>query len=126
MKIFGREPALLLGFIAALLKLAAGFGVEVSETQMTLINAFLAAAVAVILAVVLRDGAAGAAIMQFAQAGMALFVGFGLDWTAEKQALVMASLAALLALWERREVVPPVRQVKLETKSPLDKRAHAA
>lgn len=122
MKIFGREPALWLGLLAALLKVSTAFGLEVTETQQTLINAFAAAVVGVILAVVVREGALGAAIMQAAQAGMALFVGFGLDWGAEKQATVMAAVAMGLALFERTQTAPPVGPVALERTSPLDAR----
>lgn len=118
MKIFGREPALLLGFAAAALKLAAAFGLHVSDTQQALINAVLAAGVGVWLAVIAKDGALGAAITQLAQAFMALFVGFGLDWAAAKQATVMATLAAALALWERTQITAPVPTTALEQKSP--------
>ncbi|KIF00847.1 hypothetical protein PL81_38685 [Streptomyces sp. RSD-27] len=118
MKILGREPALLLGFAAAGLKLGAAFGLNVSDTQQALINAVLAAAVGVWLAIVAKDGALGAAITQLAQAGMALFVGFGLDWTAAKQATVMATLAAALALWERTQITAPVATTALEQASP--------
>lgn len=121
MKIFGREPAVILAFIAVVLKLLAGFGVDVSAEQQTLINAVLAALVGVIAAVVLKTGALYAAILGFAQAGMALFVGFGLDWSAEKQALVMSVVAGALAIWERERVQAPVPAVRLESGSPLDK-----
>ncbi|MFJ6579233.1 hypothetical protein ACIQMY_25140 [Streptomyces sp. NPDC091368] len=119
MRIFGREPALVLGFLAAALKLFAAFGLDVSATQQTLINAVLAAVVGVWIAIVARDGALGAAIMQLAQTGMALFVGFGLDWSAEKQGMVMAAIAALLALWERTQVTAPVSLTRLEQTSPV-------
>lgn len=119
MRIFGREPALLLGFAAAALKLLAAFGLDVSATQQTLINAVLAAVVGVWIAIVARDGAVGAAIMQLAQSGVALFVGFGLDWSAEKQGLVMATIAAFLALWERTQVTAPVATTRIEQASPV-------
>lgn len=118
MKILGREPALLLGFVAAALKLAAAFGLNVSDTQQALVNAALAAAVGVWLAIIAKDGALGAAITQLAQAFMALFVGFGLDWTAAKQATVMATIAATLAMWERTQITAPVAVTALEQKSP--------
>ncbi|MFJ8208083.1 hypothetical protein [Streptomyces sp. NPDC096033] len=126
MKILGREPALLLGFAAAGLKLAAAFGLNVSDTQQALINAVLAAAVGFWLAIVAKDGALGAAITQLAQAGMALFVGFGLDWTAAKQATVMATLAATLALWERTQITAPVATTRLEQASPYSPSAPRA
>ncbi|NUL09059.1 hypothetical protein [Streptomyces lunaelactis] len=119
MKIFGREPALLLGFAAAFLQLLAAFGLDVNATQQTLINTVLACVVAVVSAIVLKAGALGATLMQLAAAGMALFVGFGLDWPADTQGKVMAALAAALALWTRTQVVAPVTSIRLEQSSPI-------
>lgn len=119
MRIFGREPALLLGFAAAALKLAAAFGLDVSDTQQALINTVLAAAVGVWLAIVAKEGSLGAAITQFAQAFLALFLGFGLDWNAAKQATVMATLGAVLAMWERTQITAPVTTTAIEQKSPI-------
>lgn len=48
---FGREPALIIGAINAILAVAVGFGLAVSPAQVGLINA----AVAAILAVVTRQ-----------------------------------------------------------------------
>lgn len=119
MKIFGREPALLLGFIAAGLQLATAFGLDVTDTQQTLVNTFLACVVAVVSAVVLRAGALGATVMQLGQAALALFVGFGLDWTADTQGKTMAALSAALALWTRTQVTAPISSVPLEQSSPV-------
>lgn len=125
--IFGREPATILALVAALLKVAVAFGVDVSETQMTLINAFAAAAVGVVLLIVLKSGSWYAALLEFAQAGMALTVGFGLDWGVEKQATVMAAVGlALVVLGIRPQVEAPVVVTPAEAKSPLDKRGPAA
>ena len=118
-RIFGREPALLLGFAAAALKLLTAFGLDVSATQQAVINTALAAAVGVWLAVVAKNGALGAALIQFAQAVMAAFVGFGLDWSTDKQGYVMAAIAALLALFERTQITAPVASTRLEEFSPL-------
>ena len=46
--IFGREPALILGAVQALLALAVGFGLQVTPEQMALILAASAAVFAVI------------------------------------------------------------------------------
>lgn len=116
--IFGREPALILGFVAAAVKLA-GYQYDVSDGVQTAINAIAAGAVALILAVVVKNGAWAAAILQTAQAVMALFVGLGLDWSADKQALWMASIAAALALFERTQITPPVATTPLEQSSPV-------
>lgn len=119
MKIFGREPALILGFIAAAVQSLAAFGFNVSPGVQTAINAIAAAVVAVILAVVLHNGAVGAAVMQLATAGMALVVGLGLNWSAERQGWVMALVAAGIALFTRTQVTPPVPTVPLEQRSPV-------
>jgi hypothetical protein len=121
-KLFGREPALLLGFAAAALKLVAAFGLDVNADQQALINAVLAAVVGVWLAIVAKSGAWAAALMQLAQAVMALFVGFGLDWSADKQGLVMAMVAAVLALFERTQLTAPVPSTRLEESSPVKPR----
>ncbi|MFE4915791.1 hypothetical protein ACFRCX_30265 [Streptomyces sp. NPDC056652] len=119
MKIFGREPVYVLAAIAIALKLGAAYGLDVSETQQTLINTVLACAVAIASAVVLKTGAVGAAILQFAQAALALFVGFGLDMSTTEQAGWMSLVAAVLAIVEHREVQAPVAATKLEQSSPV-------
>lgn len=123
MKILGREPVYFLGFIAALLQALSAFGVDISAGTQTAINAVSAAAVGLITAVVLKNGAVAAMIVQFAQAVMALCVGLGLDWSADHQSKVMAAVAALVTLWLRERVTAPVPQVGLEASSPLDKTA---
>lgn len=121
MKILGREPVYILGFIAALLQALSAFGVDISDGTQTAINAVSAAAVGVITAIVLKNGALAAMLIQFAQAVMSLCVGLGLDWSADHQSKVMAAIAALVTLWLREKVVAPVPQVGLEASSPLDK-----
>ncbi|MFJ4925254.1 hypothetical protein [Streptomyces sp. NPDC088736] len=123
MKFFGREPVYLLGFIAALLQALSAFGVDISDGTQTAINAVSAAAVGVITAVVLKNGALAAMLLQFAQAVMSLFVGLGLDWSADHQSKVMAAIAALLTLWLREKVTAPVPSVRLEQSSPAEPRA---
>jgi hypothetical protein len=119
MKYFGREPVYILGFIAALLQALSAFGVDLSADTQTLINAMSAAAVGLITAIVLKNGALAAAIVQFAQAAMALCVGFGLDWSADDQSKVMAAIGALVTLWLREKVTAPVPSVPLEQSSPV-------
>ncbi|MCY0961526.1 hypothetical protein [Streptomyces sp. H27-H5] len=116
MKILGREPALILGFVAAMVKLL-GYQFNVSPGIQTTINVVAAAAVGLILALMARNGAWAGALVQLAQAVMALFVGLGLHWSADMQAYVMASIAALLALYERTQITPPIHETALEGKS---------
>ncbi|MGA6223456.1 hypothetical protein ACPESV_24360 [Streptomyces umbrinus] len=119
MKIFGREPVYVLGAIAIALKLASAYGLDVSADQQTLINTFLSCIVAVVSAVVLRSGAVGAAVLQLSSAGLALFIGFGLELSAEQQAGWMSLVAAVLALFEHREVTAPRSSHPLEESSPV-------
>ncbi|MFJ2000246.1 hypothetical protein [Streptomyces chartreusis] len=119
MKIFGREPVYILGFIAAFLQALSAFGVDISNTTQTAINAVSAAAVGVITAVVLKTGALAAMLVQFAQAVMSLCVGLGLDWSADHQSKVMAAIAALVTLWLRERVTAPVGAVAIEQSSPV-------
>ena len=121
MKIFGREPVYITGFVVVFLQLLAAFGVKVDAERQTLIVAALSAGFAVVTAVVLKNGAVGATILQLAQAGLALFVGYGLDWSASKQGAVLAMVAAGVVIWTREKVVAPVPQLPVETRSPLDK-----
>src|SRR5690606_40129974 len=87
MRIFGREPVYILAFVAVALKLGSAYGLDVTPEQQGLIMAFLSLVVAVAEAVVLRTGALGAAILNLAQGGLALFLAFGLEMSAETQAL---------------------------------------
>jgi hypothetical protein len=117
MKIFGREPAHCLGFIAAAVQSLTAFGINVSPGVQTAVNAIAASVVAITLAVVLHNGAVGAALMQFATAGMSLVVGLGLDWDTTRQGWVMALVAAGIALFTRTQVTAPVSTVPLEQHS---------
>ncbi|MFF7147448.1 hypothetical protein ACFZAO_05165 [Streptomyces griseoaurantiacus] len=119
MRIFGREPVYILGFIAALLEALSAFGVDLSAGTQTAINAVAAAAVGILTAIVLKNGALAAALVQFAQAAMALCVGLGLDWSADTQSKVMAAVGALVTLWLREKVVAPVPETALERSSPV-------
>ena len=119
MKILGREPVYLLAFVAVVLKLASAYGLDVSAEQQAVIMAVLSGAVALAEAVVLRTGAAAAAIVNLAQGCLALFLGFGLDMSAEQQALWMLVVEGAVAIFLRREVTAPIPEVRLEQSSPL-------
>jgi len=120
-KILGREPVLILGFIAVALKLASAYGLDVTADQQAVIMAVLSGVVALVSAIVLRTGAAAAAIVNLAQAVLALFLGFGLDFTAEQQALWMLAVESAVAIFLRREVTAPVSELGIEKSSPLSK-----
>jgi polysaccharide pyruvyl transferase WcaK-like protein len=106
-KIFGREPALWLALAAMVIKTVAAFGVHVGPDQQALINAVVASAVGVAVALMTRDGVS-AAVMGAAQSVLALAIGFGLHWSAEQQAMAMSLVAAAVGMWTRTQVTAPV------------------
>jgi hypothetical protein len=118
MKVFGREPVYILAFISVALKLAAAYGVGVTEEQQGAIMAVLSLIVAVIAAIVLRTGAVGAAIINLAQGALALFLAFGLDMDAHTQALWMLVIESAVAFWTREKVVAPIQALPIEQRSP--------
>jgi len=125
-KILGREPVYILAFVAVALKLSSAYGLEVTAEQQAVIMAVLSGIVALIEAIVLRTGAAAAAIINLAQGVLALFLGFGLHMSAEQQALWMLAVEGAVALMLRREVTAPVPEVGIEQSSPLARRGPTA
>jgi hypothetical protein len=106
-KIFGREVALWLALIAAAIKLISAFWIQLSDNQQSVINAAAAAIAGLIVAFLVRDGIQ-AAVLGFAQAALALGVGFGLNMPAEQQAVVMGFVAVAVGMFERTQVTAPV------------------
>ncbi|MFE4857395.1 hypothetical protein [Streptomyces sp. NPDC056670] len=104
MKIFGREPAAILAFVAVAIKLAAAFGLDLTSDQQAVLNAVAAAAVGLIVAVMAHDALA-APFYGFAQAGLALAVGFGLHWSADQQAVVLSFVQVAIAMFVRTQVI---------------------
>jgi len=125
MKIFGREPVYILAFVAITLKLSSAYGLDVTAEQQGAIMAVLSLLVAVANAVVLKTGAAAAAVVNLAQGVLALFLAFGLDLSADQQALWMGAVEAAVALVIRKEVTAPVSALRIEQSSPVDRGAHA-
>jgi hypothetical protein len=125
MKIFGREPVVILAFIAVALKLGSAYGLDVTADQQGAIMAALSLVVAVITAIVLKNGAVGAAIINLGQGALALFLAFGLDLSADQQALWMTLIESVVALWVREKVTAPVTILPIERRTPaaLDKAA---
>ncbi|MGW2720864.1 hypothetical protein [Streptomyces sp. NPDC001492] len=118
MKIFGREPVAILAFIAVALKLLAAYGMHVSADQQTAIMAVLSCVVAVAQAFILKNGAAFAALVNLAHAGIALLMNFGLHMSADQQALWMTLIEGGLALAVvRPQVTAPIAALKIEQSS---------
>jgi hypothetical protein len=106
-KLFGREPAALLAFVAVVIKLVAAFGVHLSSDQQAVVNAVAAAGVGVAVAVMAHDALA-APLYGLAQAALALAVGFGLHWSADQQAIVLSFVQVALGMFLRTQVTASV------------------
>ena len=119
MKIFGREPVYILAFVAIGLKLGSAYGLDVSAEQQGAVMAVLSLVVAVVNAVVLKTGAAAAAVVNLAQGLLALFLAFGLNLSADQQALWMGAVEAAVGLVIRMEVTAPVPALRVEQSSPV-------
>ncbi|MFC8008646.1 hypothetical protein [Streptomyces cinereoruber] len=105
--IFGREPAAWLALVSIIVKLAVAFGWDASAEVQANVNAVAAAAMGILIAVIVHDGL-GAALIGLAQSGLALSLGYGLDWSAEKQVAAMALVTIVVAMWDRTQVTAPV------------------
>lgn len=102
----GREPALigmLIGIAIRLFGSWLDFGVE----QQAVVNAAVAAAIGLIVALSTRNGQP-AAILGLAQAFIALVIGFGLRIDSDTQAMIMSAVALIISMYERTQITAPV------------------
>jgi hypothetical protein len=106
-KLWGREPALWASLFGIALKLAVAFGLHASVDVQSAANAAVVAALGLYVAYATHDGLA-AAILGFAQAGLALAIGLGLHWSPEVQATTMSFVAAVVGMFVRTQVTAPV------------------
>ena len=107
MKIFGREPAAWAALASIILQVVGAFVADFDATKQAWVNAVVIAALGLIVAVMVHDGVI-AAISGFAQATLTLAVGLGLDWSAEKQALILSLITAVAQFAVRQVVTAPV------------------
>lgn len=96
------------------MKLAAAFGWDASPETQANVNGIAAAGMGLLIAWMVHNGA-GAAIIGFAQAALALAIGYGLDWSTEKQAAVMVAVTIAVGMWDRTQVTAKVPQRTLPT-----------
>ena len=106
MRIFGREPTLLIGAIAAALSVAVSFQFDwLTAEQAALIVALLNAVLGVVNAVTVRP-IAPAAFTYLIGAGAALLAGYGLDLSQEMVGSVNGLVLAVLLFLTRGQVTP--------------------
>lgn len=110
MKVFNREPAVVIAFIATLLQIAASLGVGPDAAVQGAIIAVLTAAAGVATAVKVASDKALPAVLGFAQAGFALLLALHFHISPDVQSAVAAAIAAAFALFVRTQVVAPAPQ----------------
>jgi hypothetical protein len=121
MRIFGREPAIWLGVIAAALNLAVGFGLPVTTVQTGLINAAVAGVLAVVAAVAVRPFPVPL-LIGAVNAALALGIGFGAPISSGVVGMLDALIVAVAAVVLRSQVsplTPPVAPDKDGTYRPF-------
>lgn len=106
MKIFGREPTLVLQALSAVLAILVTFGFSgLSAEQAGLIVAALGAGIGVLNALLVRP-VTPAAFTGLVAATAALLTSYGLDLSQELVGSVQVAVIALLALVTRVQVTP--------------------
>lgn len=105
--LFGREPAVWAGIVAVVVQFVAAFVVDVSQNVQTGVNVAAAALLGLLVAFKVGDGQV-AALIGLAQAALALGMNLGLDWSADKQAAVMAFITVVAQAFVRTQVTAPV------------------
>ncbi|MEV0826024.1 hypothetical protein [Nonomuraea rubra] len=110
MKIFGREPALVLGLLSAGLQLVTALFLPLTTEQVAAINSIAAAGLGVWTAFATRNLDGGksikAAALGFTQAGITLGLVFGVSLTDQQTASIMAFVALLGAVFVRQQSTP--------------------
>jgi nicotinamide riboside transporter PnuC len=107
MRIFGRNPAVWLALFGALVSALGAFVFNISPDAEGALNAVAALVVGVITAIVVHDGVS-AAVLGLIKGLFLLMVAFGLNLSAERQAVLYALAAAVLAAFVQTQVVAPV------------------
>jgi hypothetical protein len=107
-KIWGREPAVILAFVAALIQGVSGFFFHLTVDQQGVLNAVAVAVLGLVTAAAVKGDAWLPAISGLIKAVLALGVAFGAHWPADKQSLVMVLVTAAFAAFVRTQVTAPV------------------
>jgi hypothetical protein len=113
-RIFGREPSVILGAVAVAVQFFSAFVIDVGQDTQTAINAVAAAVVGFAVAYMVKDEGTFASFVGLGQAALALGMNLGLDWSGDRQAAAMAALTILGQFWLVRDrVTAPVPRGEL-------------
>lgn len=105
-KIFGREPAAVVGVLEALFAVALSFNaLHLTSESVALWMAAVTAALGVYTAYVTRDTMLGVAV-GFAKAALALAVGYGLSLSADQTSALLATVTVVFGFFQRTQTSP--------------------
>lgn len=106
MKIFGREPAVFVGVIEAVLVLLLSFGLfDLTQNTIGLIMAVVVSALGLYTAYVTSETLLGAAI-GFSKAALALATVYGLSLTVEQTGALIAVITVGFGMFQRTQSSP--------------------
>ena len=106
MKVFGREPAAIVGLIEGALVLALSFGLfNLTQDTIGVIMAVVSAALGVYVAYVTRDTLLSA-VIGFIKALVALTAVYGLPLTTEQTGALIAFVTVVFSLYNRSQTSP--------------------
>lgn len=100
-----REPALLLGFLAALIQLVSAVIFPLSDEQQGVLNGLLAVVAGVVVAAMVSLEKAVPLLVGLAQAVIAVGLAFGMELDPVAQSAIMGVVVAGVSLFTRTQVV---------------------
>lgn len=104
--LFGKEPALWMALFSSTVMVVSSFLFPLTPDQQGLLNAGCTALFGLLTAYFVDQGAMSAALLGFVKSVLALGVGFGLQLAPEKQAVLLAAVSAVSAMFIRTQVTP--------------------
>lgn len=106
--IFGREPALVLGLVQAVVLAAVTFGLDLTAGQQGVVIALASSGVGLYVATKVERDKLVPRVLGFVQAFVALAVAFGWDASPDTQGVVMTLAGAVVAMYTRTQVTAVV------------------
>lgn len=107
---FGREPALWLALIGSLISLAGAYVIHLSTDQQGALNGLAAVTLGAVTAWATRDGLP-AAILGLAKGVLYVLLAWHFNIPADRQALILTAVSAVVAMYVRTQVVAPTPPV---------------
>lgn len=114
MKIFGREPSLILGLFAAAVQLLAATLLPLTIEQQGVLNAVAVTVLGFMTAAAVSAERAAPAVLGVVQAVLACALAFGVALEPSAQAAIMAFVSAAVAAYVRTQVVAPVPAIEVD------------